>query len=162
MKNKKLIMLILCLTLSKIFIIPGFINILLTIVTKADLQFNYWWLVSAIGLLLSIICLIFLLLLMLKNRQSALTMSSKIRSPYLRQIVFSFINIGMSMGVGIFSTIVALVALNNVINAPNASNGNLKDSKLRKAKLLNIVAIILVVAQWLAIALFIGSIQQVG
>ena len=162
MKNYKLHILIIGLILSKIMVIPGFVNFLLSIVTKAELQYNYWWIVSAIGLILSVAGLILLLLIIFKKRQPARTMSSQSRSAYLRQIFFSFVNIGMSLGVGLFSTIVALYALNNAIDATNVSNGTLTESLLRKANLLNIVAIILIGIQWLTLAIFVGSIHQAG
>lgn len=154
MKNTRLIPFLLLLSLAKILIIPGYVNGLLSLVTQTGLKYNFWWPVSAIGLILSLSCLVLVLLNLFRKKQPLPTAR--------RQTTFSLIILGMSLGIGIFSSIVALYALNSLTGILDTSNETWVEKQLGQARLLNVIAVILVGVQWLAIALFIGSIHQAG
>ncbi|HAL74168.1 MAG TPA: hypothetical protein DCM45_03625 [Clostridiales bacterium] len=151
-KDSKQIIIIIGLTVSKLLIIPGFVNFLLAFATKTDPQYNGWWIVSGIGLALSIVFLVFILTRIFKTGQ--------LTQPQNNQIIFSSVNIVLSIGIGLLSTIFALYALDKAIIGKNTSNSSLAESQFKTAKVLNVVAFLLIVSRWLAIFLFISSLHK--
>jgi multisubunit Na+/H+ antiporter MnhB subunit len=85
---------------------------------------------------------------------------NQIRAANSAQITYSFVNILLSLGIGLLSTIFALYALDEAISNKTTSGNSLTDSQFKTAKVLNIVAAILIGARWLVIILFILSIQK--
>lgn len=161
LKEPKKVTMIIGLVLSKILIIPGFINILLAFATKTIPLYNGWWIVSGIGLAVSIVLLSIVITNVFKNGQITQVQDNQIRTLNSVQINFSFINILLSLGIGLLSTIFALYALDQVISIKTTSGSSLAERQLKTAKILNITAVILIGVRWLAIILFIFSIQKV-
>jgi hypothetical protein len=148
------------LTLSMSFAITGFLCFTVNVLTETTIRFNYYWIVGAVGIFLFVIFLLLLLLDIFKKRQPTSIVVNRSRSSTLRQMSISFTIICLGLGIGIFSTIFALYALSNSVNTKNEVSNSLAESQLRTAKALNIIAVILLGVQWLAIVLFVFSFEK--
>jgi hypothetical protein len=142
------------------FIMPGFLNVVISMITKDELRLNFWAIAGIIGLLLSTACFSLALIIVFRNGQPAEGASRQILLSSLRQIIFAFVNIILGLNIGLFSMIFALYALSNAVRSRREKSGILAERQLKTAKSLNIIAVIFVGVQWLAIALFAASVHE--
>jgi hypothetical protein len=160
MKKYRLAGLIVFLVISMSLTVPGFMNITFSIFLKTGLRYGYWWLIGAIGIFFYVIFLFWAIISIFKERQPSAVVQSRIRSLAIWQIIFSFVNVLLGLSIGILSTVFALYALSEAVNAKNEISFTLAERQLKTAKSFNIVAVVLVAVQWLAIILLLSSIKR--
>jgi hypothetical protein len=135
------------LIISMILVVTGFAgymsNFFLAMSGKneSELMIFIFWLFGAIGMVLSIIFIILALVSIFSKGPSIPTANNQPILPVSGQITFSIINI--FLGGCLFSTIFALYALTNAVEAKKETSYSGAVHRLKTAKSLNIVAIIL-------------------
>jgi len=149
------------LTISMSLTTAGYISFIISVLTETNLRFNYWWLVGVVGMLLFMIFLLLMLLSIFRKRTPRAMVYGWTYSSASRQIVLSIINIVLGLGFGILSTITALYALVNAVNAKNEANNSHAKILLKTSRSLNIVSVVFVTVQWVAVIYFILSFEKV-